>query len=67
MTGLWAKLNLKDQREIVVLNAPGSFAPELKALGRVRVNRSIADQTRRCAEPLLRAAPYGTCQRPSCI
>ena len=42
MSGLWAKLNLKDRREIVVLNAPGSFAAELKALGRVRVNRRIS-------------------------
>lgn len=42
MSGLWAKLNLKDQREIVVLNAPGSFATELKALGRARVSRRIS-------------------------
>ncbi len=28
----FAKLNLKDQDEIVVLNAPASFEPELKAL-----------------------------------
>jgi hypothetical protein len=42
MSGLWAKLNLRDQREIVVLSAPGSFAAALKALGRVRVNRRIS-------------------------
>jgi hypothetical protein len=42
MTGLWAKLNLKDQGDIVVLNAPGSFAAALKALVRVRVHRSIS-------------------------
>jgi hypothetical protein len=29
MSGLWAKLNLKDQRDIAVLNAPDSFATEL--------------------------------------
>jgi hypothetical protein len=42
MSGLWAKLNLKDQREIVVLNAPDSFASELKALGRARVSQRIS-------------------------
>jgi hypothetical protein len=42
MSGLWAKLNLKDQREIAVLNAPDSFAAELKALGRIRVHRRIS-------------------------
>lgn len=34
MRGLWAKLNLTDQREIAVLNAPDSFAAQLGALGR---------------------------------
>lgn len=43
MSNLWAKLNLKDQSEIVVLNPPGSFATELEALGRVRVRRRISD------------------------
>jgi hypothetical protein len=43
VSSLWAKLNLKDQREIVVLSAPGSFATELKALGRVRVHRRISE------------------------
>ena len=42
MSGLWAKLNLRDQREIAVLNAPDSFAAELKALGRIRVHRRIS-------------------------
>jgi hypothetical protein len=42
MSGLWEKLNLKNQREIVVLNAPDSFAAELEALGRVRVDRRIS-------------------------
>jgi hypothetical protein len=42
MSGLWEKLNLKDQNEIVVLNPPGSFATELKALKRVRVHQDIS-------------------------
>jgi hypothetical protein len=35
----FAKLNLKDQKEIVVLNAPASFEPELKALKGVTIRR----------------------------
>ena len=35
----FAKLNLKEQTEIVVLNAPASFEPELKALKGVTVRR----------------------------
>ena len=35
----FAKLNLKDQAEIVVLNAPVSFEPELKTLKGVTVRR----------------------------
>jgi hypothetical protein len=35
----FAKLNLKDRTEIVVLNAPASFEPELKALKGVTVRR----------------------------
>jgi hypothetical protein len=42
MSALWAKLNLKDQKEIVVLNAPSSFTAELKALEKVRVHRRIS-------------------------
>jgi hypothetical protein len=42
MSGLWPKLNLKDQKEIAVLNAPESFATELGALGRIRVHRRIS-------------------------
>jgi hypothetical protein len=36
---VWGKLNLKDQSEIVVVNAPPSFEPEIKALGAVTVRR----------------------------
>jgi len=35
----FAKLNLKDQAEIVVLNTPASFEPELKSLKGVTVRR----------------------------
>ncbi|MEO6929393.1 MAG: hypothetical protein ABI190_09520 [Casimicrobiaceae bacterium] len=38
-TSLFTKLNLKAQPEILVLNAPASFAPELAALKGVRVLR----------------------------
>lgn len=36
------KLNLKDQKQIVVLNAPESFEPELKSLRGVTVVRDLA-------------------------
>ena len=39
MTPLFRKLNLKGQPEIVVLNAPESFEPELAALNQVTVLR----------------------------
>jgi hypothetical protein len=39
MSSLFDKMNLKDQREIVVLNAPASFEPELAALRDVAVLR----------------------------
>jgi hypothetical protein len=40
---VWGKLNLKDQKEIVVVNAPSSFEPELKALKGVAVKSKPAD------------------------
>ena len=43
MSGLWAKLNLKDQKRVVVLNAPESFEAELTALGQVRVDRRLSE------------------------
>lgn len=43
MSGLWAKLNLKDQPEITVLNAPESFTAELEALGPIRVHQRISE------------------------
>jgi hypothetical protein len=39
---VFSKLNLNDQREIVVLNAPESFEGALDALKGVRVARKIA-------------------------
>ena len=39
MPSIFAKLNLKEQREIVVLNAPKSFEPELAALSGVTIIR----------------------------
>lgn len=40
MPPLFAKLNLKDQPSIVVLNAPPEFEPELAALAGVTVHRT---------------------------
>jgi len=42
MTTLWDKLNLKDDQQVVVLNAPKSFAAALEALPRGRVHRNIS-------------------------
>lgn len=41
MSEIFKKLNLKDQAEIVVLHAPGSFLPELDALEGVTVHTSL--------------------------
>lgn len=37
------KLNLKDQREIVIVNAPKSFEPEIASLRGVTVRRDLKD------------------------
>jgi len=42
MTTLWDKLNLKEGQEVVVVNAPKSFAAALKALPGSRVQRHIS-------------------------
>jgi hypothetical protein len=39
MSAIFKKLNLKDQTEIVILNAPESFEPELQALEGVKIMR----------------------------
>jgi hypothetical protein len=41
LTPTFKKLNLKDQRQIVVLNAPQSFEPEMAALPGVAVLRAL--------------------------
>jgi hypothetical protein len=41
-TPLFKKMNLKDQKEILVLNSPSSFDKELKALKGVKVLKSAA-------------------------
>lgn len=43
MAGVFDKLQLKDQKEIVVLNAPKSFEPELARLKGVTVHRALKD------------------------
>ena len=42
MASVFQKLNLKDQKEIVVLNAPQSFEGELAGLRDVTVRRALA-------------------------
>jgi hypothetical protein len=42
MTPLFKKLNLKDQKEIVILNPPESFESELQALDGVTVHRDAS-------------------------
>lgn len=41
MTPLFKKMNLKDQTEIVVLDAPASFEPELAALKGIAIARKV--------------------------
>jgi hypothetical protein len=43
-SAVFAKLNLKDQKEIVVLNAPASFNPELTKLGGVKVRTKLTGE-----------------------
>jgi hypothetical protein len=40
---VFQKLNLKDQKQIVILNAPESFEPELASLSGVAIVRKLAD------------------------
>ena len=42
MTTLWSKLNLREEQDIVVVNAPKSFAPALKTIPRGRVHQRIS-------------------------
>jgi hypothetical protein len=41
MATVFEKLQLKDQDEVVVLNAPDSFEPELRRLKGVRIQRAL--------------------------
>ena len=41
MSDIFKKLNLKDQKEILVLNAPESFEPELASLDDVAIRQSL--------------------------
>jgi hypothetical protein len=41
MATIFDKMNLEEQREILVLNAPDSFEKEIKALPGVRVRRRV--------------------------
>jgi hypothetical protein len=41
MATTFEKLNLKDQQEILVLNAPASFDSELAALPKLKIHRQI--------------------------
>jgi hypothetical protein len=43
MSMIFNKLNLKSQTEILVLNAPESFEPELAALDTVTIRRNAGD------------------------
>lgn len=43
MTPLFKKLNLKDHTELLVVNAPASFEPELAALEGIQVCRQVED------------------------
>ena len=44
MSNLWQKLNLKEQREIVVCDAPASFESAIGELEHVRVHRTLSDR-----------------------
>lgn len=41
MANIWEKLNLKDHQEVLVLNAPESFAPQLAQLPVLNLYRHI--------------------------
>ena len=43
MSIIFNKLNLKSQTEILVLNAPESFEPELAALNNITIRRNVGD------------------------
>ena len=42
VSDIWEKLNPKDQSQVVVLNAPACFAPEVEALSGIAVERKLS-------------------------
>ena len=58
MASVFGKLNLKEQKKIVVLNAPASFEQELKSLRGIAVLRDLKD-----AEPVEFALAFVTKQK----
>jgi hypothetical protein len=57
MPSVFAKLNLKEQREILVVNAPSTFEPQIAALGDVVVVRDP-----KSAKPVHFALAFATTQ-----
>ena len=57
MASTFEKLNLKDQGTIVVLNAPESFEPELKALKGDVYKRQVVACTAVASTRVVRTAP----------
>jgi hypothetical protein len=45
MTNVFDKLQLKDQQDIVILDAPDSFEPHIRSLSNVRVHRKFGAAT----------------------
>jgi hypothetical protein len=43
MPRIFEKLNVKDQREILILNSPDSFEKEVAALGDIKVQRRLEE------------------------
>ena len=44
MSNIWRKLNLKEQREILVLRAPASFETAIGELEDVEVHRTLSNR-----------------------
>lgn len=41
MTGIFEKLNLKDQKETLVINAPAEFEPVLEEIRSIEIKRDV--------------------------
>jgi len=67
MSSTFAKLNLKDQSETLVLNAPTSFEPEIKSLVGVTVRRAVQDVKLATGDAVVWFAyPKGTSKNYTC-